>query len=67
MHRLSRKFQLIPHKPTFHLCLCEYQKDRQAALSGLRTAKMQTGGVAEDRFGLIASFDHVPTTSGLPR
>ena|ERR1700730_15251040 len=44
MHRLSRKFQLIP--TSRHLRLCEYiprnQKGRQAA-PGLRTAKMQTG------------------------
>src|SRR6202158_6154465 len=36
MRRLSRKFQLVPHKPTSHLRLCEYiprnQKGRQAAL-----------------------------------
>jgi hypothetical protein len=46
MHRLSRKFQLIP--TSRHLRLCEYiprnQKGRLAALPGLRTAKMQTGG-----------------------
>ncbi len=48
MHRLSRKFQLIP--PSRYLRLCEYiprnQKGRQAALPGLRTAKMQTEWVA---------------------
>jgi hypothetical protein len=45
MHRLSRKFQLIP--TSRYLRLCEYiprnQKGRQAAIPGLRTAKMQTG------------------------
>src|SRR5882672_1580865 len=45
MHRLSGKFHLIP--TSRHLRLCEYiprnQKGRQAALPGLRTAKMQTG------------------------
>src|ERR1700716_3336937 len=58
MHRLSGKFHLIP--TSRHLRLCEYnprnQKGRQAALPGLRTAKMQTGGGAEGRFG---SFSEV--------
>jgi len=55
MHRLSRKFQLIPHKPTSAPLSTSLETKRAARRpsQGSGRPKTQTGAVAEDRFGSV--------------